>query len=74
MEAQLRCLEELKEPCGERGCYRRREAALAALWRPLSRLQRCAWRLATRSGERITEWSGVSDAVRLLLPLNDPRT
>lgn len=73
VEARLRCLKDLQERCSERGCYRRREAALAALWGPLSRLHRCTWRLAARSEERIAEWSGISGAVRLLSPFSDPR-
>ncbi|TNM95726.1 hypothetical protein fugu_016809 [Takifugu bimaculatus] len=63
VEAQLRCLKDLKECCTEQSCSRRREATLAALWRRLSRLHHCTWKLATRSEDRITEWSEISDTV-----------
>lgn len=74
VETQRRCLKDLKECCTEQSCHRRREAALAALWRQLSRLHHCTWTLATRSRERITEWSEISDTVRLLLRFNGGRT
>lgn len=71
VETQLRCLKDLKERCTEQSCYRSREATLAALWRQLSRLHHCTWTLATRSKERITEWSEIGNTVRLLLLFND---
>lgn len=64
VETQLRALEDLKEHCTEPSCSRSREAVPAALWRRLSRLHHCTWKLAARSNERITEWSEISQAVR----------
>lgn len=71
MEMQRRRLEDLKEFCSEQSCYRCREATLATVQRHLSRLHHCARKLATRSKERIAEWSEIRNTVRLLLSVND---
>ncbi|KAG7234116.1 hypothetical protein INR49_005780 [Caranx melampygus] len=63
VESLLRRLEELQEWCPEQSCRGGREAAVAAVWRRVSRLHRRTQELAARSKERIAEWSDITNSV-----------
>lgn len=63
VETLQRRLEELEEWCPEQSCRGGREAAVAAVWRRVSRLRRCTRELATRSRRRVAEWIQITDGV-----------
>ncbi|KAG7260917.1 hypothetical protein CRUP_020507 [Coryphaenoides rupestris] len=52
-----------QDACPEQGCRGDREAAVAALWWQLSRLQRDVLDLSGQSGRRSAEWSDVTESV-----------
>ncbi|KAM6917369.1 nesprin-2-like [Lycodopsis pacificus] len=64
VESLQRRLEELKEWCPEQSCRGGREAAVAAVWKRVSRLRRCTQELTTRSERRIAEWIQITNSVK----------
>ncbi|XP_035850399.1 nesprin-2-like isoform X2 [Sander lucioperca] len=62
-------LTELKEWCPEQSCCGGREAAVAAVWKRVSRLHRCTQQLTARSERRIAEWSEITNSVEKALAL-----
>nr|XP_029131758.1 nesprin-2 [Labrus bergylta] len=63
VESLQRRLGELKEWCPEQSCCGGREASVTALWKRLARVHRCTLWLKTRSKQRVTEWSQITDSV-----------
>ncbi|XP_031728981.1 nesprin-2-like isoform X3 [Anarrhichthys ocellatus] len=64
VESLQRRLEEVKEWCPEQSCRGGREAAVAAVWKQVSRLRRCTQELTTRSERRIAEWIQITNSAK----------
>nr|XP_019964757.1 PREDICTED: nesprin-2-like [Paralichthys olivaceus] len=63
VEMQLTLVERLNVWCQEQNCRGVREATVTDVSKRVSRLRHCTRQLATRSKQRIAEWSDITDSV-----------